>query len=276
MATFKLDPGQPARHVAIAPGTELRFSGSFASANDGAVIDAATTSWPDGEHAGVDAGGMVDFAGGGLRLTSRDPATHEVVAVATGGDAPLCKAAGVASPCIALRLGPLARSRLLTRDDMISSLQGQITVEHVAPPPPPEPNVARDAAKSPIGITVLILALVASVGFLGFAIRRRAQASPLGRLRLLVKRVERKLALADAALAATLRPVVKKALSVIEQKKVPSASQTARIHDALTRVEQCLDEIATSAVETRSREVADQLLFEMQSALDAAAEARAL
>lgn len=275
MATFKLDPAQPARHVAIAPGTELRFSGSFVS-SDGAVIDAATTSWPDGDHAGIDPGGMVDFAGGGLRLTSRDLQSHEVVAIATGGDAPLCKAAGVASPCIALRLGPLAKSRLLTRDDMVSSLQGQITVEHVAPPPPPEPNAARDAAKSPIGITVLLVALAASVGFLGYTIRRRVRATPIGRLRLLVRRVERKLSLADAALAATLRPVVKKALSVIEQKRVPSAAQTARIHEALSRVEQCLDDIATSAVETRSREVADQLLFEMQSALDAAAEARAL
>lgn len=275
MATFKLDPAEAARHVSISPGGELRFSGRFVS-SDGAVIDAATTSWPDGDHAGIDPGGMVDFAGGGLRLTSRDPQTHEVVAIATGGDAPLCKAAGVASPCIALRLGPLAKSRLLTRDDMVSSLQGQITVEHVAPPPPPEPNVARDAAKSPIGITVLLVALAASAMFLGWTVRRRSQASPIGRLRLLVRRVERKLSLADAALAATLRPVVKKALAVIEQKKVPSAAQTARIHDALTRVEQCLDNIATSAVETRSREVADQLLFEMQSALDAAAEARAL
>ena len=275
MATFTLDPAQPARHVSISPGGELRFSGSLVS-SDGAVIDAATTSWPDGEHAGIDAGGMVDFAGGGLRLTSRDPQSHEVVAIATGGDAPLCEAAGVASPCIALRLGPLARTRLLTRDEMVSSLQGRITVEYVAPPPPPEPDVVKDAAKSPIGISVLLAALAASVVFLGWAARRRAQATPIGRLRLLVRRVERKLSLADAALAVTLRPVVKKALAVIEQKKVPSAAQTARIHDALTRVEQCLDQIATSAVEARSREVADQLLFEMQSALDAAAEARAL
>ncbi len=275
MATFTLDPAQPARHVSISPGGELRFSGSLVS-SDGAVIDAATTSWPDGEHAGIDAGGMVDFAGGGLRLTSRDPQSHEVVAIATGGDAPLCEAAGVASPCIALRLGPLARTRLLTRDEMVSSLQGRITVEYVAPPPPPEPSVVKDAARSPIGVSVLLAALAASVVFLGWAARRRAQATPIGRLRLLVRRVERKLSLADAALAVTLRPVVKKALAVIEQKKVPSAAQTARIHDALTRVEQCLDQIATSAVEARSREVADQLLFEMQSALDAAAEARAL
>jgi hypothetical protein len=275
MATFKLDPTLPARHVSIDPGTELRFSGSFVT-SDGAVIDAATTSWADGDHPGIDAGGMVDFAGGGLRLTSRDPAAHEVVAIATGGDAPACKAAGVASPCVALRIAPLARTRLLTRDELVTSLQGQITVEHVAPPPPPEPNVAREAVKSPIGMVVLLTALAASVVFLGFTVRRRVQASPIGRLRALVKRVEQKLARADAALSVTLRPVVKKALQVIEQKKVPSAAQTARIHDALSRVEQCLDQVANNAVEARSREVADELLFEMQSALDAAAEARAI
>jgi len=276
MTFFKLDLAQPARHVDVAPGGEIRFKGSFIS-TDGSTIDAATTSWPDAEHPGVDAGGFVDFEGGGFHLSSRDPTTHEVVAVATGAPAPLCQAAGVASPCVALRLGPLARTRLLTRDELRTSLRGDITIEHVSPPPPPAKAPLQEAAESPLALA-LLAALLATVAVSSvWLFRRRARLSPAGQLKLLVSRVQRKLRTADAALAATLNPVVKKALRAVEQKQIaPSSPQAARIREALDRVEMCLDQTASRTREARSREVADELLFEMQSALDAATETASL
>src|SRR5215212_3954022 len=96
----------PASHIDVQPGGEIVVSGSFKSAFDGSEIDAATTSWPAGAPGGesVDAGGLIEFAGSGFHVTARDPVTHVVRAVATGKEAPACASAGVAAPCLPLRV----------------------------------------------------------------------------------------------------------------------------------------------------------------------------
>ena len=119
--------------VNVTPGGEVVLKGSFTSTHDGSVIDAATTQWPAGSPGGasIDAGGLIDFAAGGLHMTSRDPAKHEVHAVATGEIGPACQLSGVASPCLVLRHAPLARSRLITMDEWAASLKGGIETEIV-------------------------------------------------------------------------------------------------------------------------------------------------
>src|SRR5262245_59680311 len=119
---------RPAIAVDVTPGGEIILRGSYQSTHDGSIVDAAVTTWPADAPGGasVDAGGLIDFEAGGFHLTSRNIATHEVHAVATGGPAPACAAFGVASPCLALRVEPQARTRLLTMDAWTKSLKGGI------------------------------------------------------------------------------------------------------------------------------------------------------
>src|SRR5438552_16150444 len=108
---------QPAIHVDAAPGGEIVIRGSYASAHDGSIVDAATTTWPAGAPGGasVDPGGLLEVSDAyGFHLTSRDPSTHEVHAVATGEGSAACSAFGVAAPCLPLRVRLQAQSRLLT------------------------------------------------------------------------------------------------------------------------------------------------------------------
>lgn len=279
--TLKLDPGVFAQPIELPPGQEVRFKGSY-RASDGSTIDAATTSWPEGSPggAGVDAGGFVDFAGGGLKLSARDPVTHEVVAITTGGEAPACSAAGVASPCVALRTVHLARSRFMTREELRSSLQGEITIELVAPPPPPAPpppTPVRDAVTSPLALVLAAMIALFAAGALGFfALRRRAR-SPAGQMRTLIARVHKKLAHADAGLAAALDPVVKKTLAALSARRIdPASREGVRIAQVLTMVEQRIDDSARRVVEEREQRAADELVLEMESALEAAQETATL
>jgi hypothetical protein len=273
MAGAKLDLDRPVQHVDVQPGGEIRFSGSFHSTLDGSVVDAATTTWPDGAPGGgsVDAGGIVELAGGGFHLRSRDPVTHEVVAIATGDTAPVCDAAGVASPCLVLRTQPQATSRLVTMSDWKQSLKGGITYEIVGAP---VYAPAVRAAANPFVVGALGTVALAVVGAAIIALRRRAKSSPAGQLRELVARVERKLVRADAALVATLRPAVGRTLEAIEEKRVdPSSREGVRVKELLLRVEARLDETVEQARAEKEQEAADELVLEVESALEAAREA---
>ena len=171
-----------ATHVAVRPGEEIILRGSFYSKHDGATIDAATTAWPAEAPGGasVDSGGLIDFAGGGFHVTSRNPATHEVHAVATGDPAPLCAQAGVQAPCLPLRLLPLARARFMTVNDWSATLvggpqSGCLAMEvpaHVLPPVPP-------GAERYLQVTGAALGIAAVVG-LAWVIQRRRASSPPG------------------------------------------------------------------------------------------------
>ena len=274
---MKLDPAAFAQPIDLPAGQEVRLKGSYRAA-DGSVIDAATTTWPKDTPggAGVDAGGLVDFAGGGLRLTSRDPVTHEVVAIATVSEGPACSAAGVSSPCVALRTVHLARTRFMTRDELRASMQGEITVELVAPPPPvPPPPLAplRDAVTSPLALALALLVALVAAGGLTFIVLRRRARSPAGRMRALVARVHKKLSGADAGLAATLEPVVRKTLAALSSRRIdPASREGVRVAQVLSLVEHRIDESARRAVEEREQQAADELVLEMESALEAAQE----
>lgn len=277
MATFTLRLDQLAQHVDVEPGAEIHLKGSVRSA-DGAIIDAASTTWPEGEGpASVDSGGLVDLKGGGFHLSSRDPATHEVVAIATGEDAPACAAAGVKAPCIALRTLPLSRTRLMTREELTQSLTGKISVETLGKPelpPPPPLQPVRDLVAQPAfqaAISVLLLALLASLAVL---VQRRRKRSPRGQLEALIARVSSKLKTADAALAATLTPAVKKARALLDERRIDAASQEGqRVRDVLLRVELNLDETAQRTRAAKEQEAADELLIEVEAAVEAANEA---
>lgn len=69
-----LNPRTPAVHVDVRPGGEIVVKGSFYSAHDGSTIDAAATIWPENAPGGAsaDSGGLIDFAAGGFRVSSRD------------------------------------------------------------------------------------------------------------------------------------------------------------------------------------------------------------
>lgn len=275
--TFPLAIDATAIHVDVAPGVEIRLSGSYRM-QDGSVIDAVTTSWPEGTPGGqgVDPGGFVDLKGGGFHLVSRDPVSHKVIAVATGEDAPACRAAHVAAPCLPLRTIPLAQSRLLMKDELRSSMSGAITVELTsAPPIPVEPAASpvNDVVRSPFVIGGACLAAAVGVGAIVWMARKRRKLSPEGRLRDLVARVQKKLGRADSDIFAALGPVVKKTLAIVNDKRVdPKSKEGQRVVELLVRVESRLDATVEQARADKERAAADELVLEMETALEAASE----
>ncbi len=271
-----IDLDRLASHVPVEPGGEIRLKGSFHSTFDGAEIDAATTTWPEGTPGGasVDPGGLIDFKAGGFHVTSRDPKTHEVVAIATGDPAPVCAKLGVKAPCLPLRTLPLSQSRLVTMDEWKSSLKGAINLEIVAPPPPPAYAPVVSAATHPAVLGAAGVAGLAAVVGLAWMIRRRQKLSPIGQMRELVARVSRKLTTADPVFAATVTPAMKHARSILDERRVdPSSKEGQRVRDILLRVESKLDEAAADAKAAKEQAAADELAAEMEAALDAAREA---
>lgn len=276
-----LNPRTPAVHVDVRPGGEIIVKGSFYSAHDGSTIDAAATIWPENAPGGAsaDSGGLIDFAAGGFRVTDRNLKTHEVHAIATGDPSPACDALRVASPCLPMRTVLAAQSRLLTVDEWSKTLKGGtegmancLVLEvpsAVLPPVAPKTAMYLQWAG---GIFVFFLAIIAV-----FALRKRQQNTPQGRLLALAKRVQNKLSSSDAVLRAPLSPAIESALKAVAGKKVdPAGSEGKRVEQALLRVEMELDSKAKQARAEQEQEAADELLREMESALEAAEEASAI
>ncbi|WP_437530509.1 hypothetical protein WME79_49875 [Sorangium sp. So ce726] len=265
--TFTLRRDVAAQHVDVAPGGEIVLRGKLVCSTDASVIDAATTTWPAGAPGGasVDSGGLVDFEQGGFHMTSRDPATHEVHAIATGDPAPACALAGVEAPCLPLRLLPLARSRLQTAQELGSCLHGGITVEvpeALVPPVPPSVAPYVQGAAVLLGLGVL-----ASVGW---AVQRRRARSPFGQLIGLANRTRAKLKGADPVVAAPLAPAVDAALGALKRRRVDAAStEGKRVAEVLRRVEARLDASAVEARADEEAQAADELVREIESALEA-------
>ncbi len=278
MGELKLPLDELAVPLDLLPGAEVKFSGSVRT-QDGATIDAATTQWPGGEDgpAGVDAGGLIDFAAGGLKLVSRDPETHEVVAVVTGEPGPVCKALRVGSPCIVLRTMQLSRTRLLTPTDLTKSLVGGLVVKTIDPPPPPPTSAilpAKNFITHPATLGVLGVSALAGVGALAWVIRRRQKLSPEGQLRELTKRVQEKLRGADAALVATLTPALRRVMGAVSDKKLDAKSSEAdRVRQVLARIESSIDRSARDKESAKQQAAADELVLEMEAAMEAAEEA---
>jgi hypothetical protein len=262
-----------AQPVSIEPGGEIVLRGSLHSRHDGSVVDAATTTWPAEAPGGasVDAGGLVDFEAGGFHMTSRDPVTHEVHAVAKSEPGQACAALGVASPCLPLRLQNQAVSRLMTAGEWARSLQeggGQITMSVLNPV---LPQVQPAAVPYVWGAASLIVVGLAAI--LGVRFRRQRAASPAGQMLALARRVQDKLAGADAVLAAPLTPAVAVALRSLRQRKVdPRSAEGKRVEAVLLRVEARLDESVHQLRAEEEQRAADELVQEMESALEAADE----
>jgi hypothetical protein len=262
----------PATPVVVRRGEEVVLRGSFKSTLDGSVVDAATTTWPAGAPGGasLDQGGLVDLAGGGFRVTARDPVTHEVHAMATGDAAPACAAAGVSAPCLPLRTISLSQSRLVTVTDWQRSLVGEITVE--APQPP---SVVAPLAEPAPPWAWMALGVVAAITALGsaIAVQRSRAGSAEGKLLALAKRVRAKLGTADPVLAAPLSPALESALVAVKRRRVRADSaEGRRIAEVLVRVETAIERGSELARAEAERELVDDLAREVESALEAAAE----
>jgi hypothetical protein len=273
LPTLQVTVDKPAVAVSVEAGREIVLRGAFHSTHDGSVIDAASTTWPEGAPGGasVDPGGLVDFAGGGFHVTKLDAERHEVRAVATGDPAPACELAGVSSPCLALRLEPQARTRLLTMAEWRSSLKGSISLEIPAMPVPPvAPRVVRPPVPMPVlALAGAALALVL-VALMAMRARARRRASPAFALAELCREVERRLA-DDAVLGASLARPVKSTLTAVKSGRVDASSpEGLRVRRALELALERLRDKTQRVREAREREAADELVGEMEAALEAA------
>lgn len=260
--------------VHVAPGNEIVVKGSYTSTFDGSVIDASATTFAGGQpgSASVDQGGLIDFAGGGFHITSRDPITHEVHAVATGEGAPACAAVGVAGPCLPMRTMKLAQSRLMSSAEFSRTLKGGLQATMIAPPAyAPVTTAARSNAPA-IGLFLaLLLAVIGAVLF--SRARRQRAASPRGQLLALASAVREKARRANPIIAAPLTPAIDAALSSLEGGKIdPSSPQGQRVRVVLERVATRLDEAQSKLKEQSEKAEADDLVRELDVALEAAEE----
>lgn len=187
----------PARPVQVAPGGEVILRGTVRSTHDGTVFDAATSrpgaTGVEGDGAPVP-GGIYDLEGGGWRIVARDLRAHSYRLAATGEPGAQCVAANVPSPCLPLRLLPLAQTRLLAVSDFARTLSGELTMEVI------------DAEEVPARVPpflerygmVLGLGALGLVGaFVGVRVLRRRAATPEAMLRRTAARVRAKLASGD-------------------------------------------------------------------------------
>ncbi len=265
-ASTPISLDSPAIHLDVAPGGEIILRGAYEIAGMGTVIDAATLTAPG---AGPVPGGMIDFEPGGFHLTSRNPETHEVHLIATGDPAEACAAVGVAAPCLPIRAQKLAIQQLVPLAEWRKQLKGGLSYELVTPPvyaPPPAVVPYLEVAGA--------VAAVAVIGALFYRRQKRQAASPAGRLLTLARRVQDKLARADAVVAAPLAPAIRTALQALREQRVDASSKEGqRIAAVLQRVDARLDDSMKQARADQEQQAADELVQEFEAALEAADEA---
>lgn len=105
------------------------------------------------------------------------------------------------------------------------------------------------------------------------ALEEMKDASPEGQLLALSRRVKAQLERADQVVAAPLRPTVDAAMKAIREKRVDASSKEGkRVADALRRVNERLEATVREERAAKEQEAADELLREMESALEAAEE----
>lgn len=273
--SFSLSLSTPAQHVAVAPGGEIVLKGAFRSSHDGSVVDAASTTWPQGAPGGasVDAGGLVDLQKGGFHITSRDPVTHEVHAVYDTSTPSACALYGTSAPCLPLRLREPAQKRLITDGDWARSLKGGITVEVINPPAyAPAVSAGKQAAPYLAGAAALLAAGLGVAAALRW--RRRKAESPQAQLLALARKVQQHARGADPALAAPLAGPLAGAIERLEKGAIdPASPEGRRVRVMLEKVDQKLTDKAQQARSQREREVADELAREVEDAFEAAEEA---
>ncbi|MEZ4302261.1 MAG: hypothetical protein R3B70_45455 [Polyangiaceae bacterium] len=263
--------------VNVRPGGEIVVTGECYLSHDGSKIDAATTHWPKEAPGGesVDPVGLIDAQASGLSLTSRDLAKHEYHYVFEGETPPACKAAGIEGACIVPSTMKLAVERGIPSAELLSKLKGAngcLTAEV------PQPTVvAAGKATLPYLAIAAGIGAAALVGLVAIRMYRRRRASPMGQLLALARRVQNKVSTADAIVAAPLGRAVETALRSLRAGRVdPASAEGKRVAAVLLRVETQLDAQAAQARAEEEREAADELVREVESALEAAEEASAL
>ena len=280
--TLSISPLQPGAHVPVSPGATIIVRGAFHSRHDGTVLDAATTSWPADAPGGasVAAGGLIDFRAGGFDVIAADAVSHEAQAVATGREAPACRALGLAAPCLPLRTGELAHRRLLTVRDFAASLHGEMTVdvpEQAALTVTDSDPAA--AAGAPSWVPDFALAGATAWAFTVFGVGlwllyRRWAGSARRRLAKLVRQIERTAMTADPVLSQVLAPALDSMVRALRDRRLDPASVEGRRLDQSLR--QLHSDLLSGVVEQQRRDerrVADELACQLQQALEAAAEA---
>ncbi|MBI4704744.1 MAG: hypothetical protein HY744_26880, partial [Deltaproteobacteria bacterium] len=247
--------------------------GAFYSRHDGSVIDAAGTTWPATGPTGGAAlpGGLVDLEAGGFELVSRDSATHEIAAVATGGPAPACELAGVTPPCLVLRADQQAHRRLLRTDEWAASLRGAIQVQI---PEPAGAAVPTDAATAvPFAAATAAAALAATIVYLAY---RRSRRSHRARFLRLTRQVGRAIRRLDPVLAVVAAPAIEAARRATRRHRLdPASAEGQRVTRALETMQGELYTSSQRQLAAEQRELADDLVGRLQAALQAAAEASA-
>lgn len=261
----------------VRPGGEIVVTGSCYLSHDGSTLDAGTTQWPKEAPGGAsrDPVGLVDAQASGLSLSSRDLDRHEFHYVYSGEPSAACQAAGIQGACVIPSTMKLAVSRGIPSAELLAKLKGAngcLTVEVPEPPP-----LAAAAPAVPyLGVAAGIGAAIV-VGLVALRARKKRRESPAGQLLLLARRVQGKLRGADAVLAAPLTRAVETALSALAAGRVdPASAEGKRVASVLMRVETRLDSHAAEARAEQEREAADELVREVESALEAAEEASAI
>jgi hypothetical protein len=190
-------------------GSDVVVQGAVRTSFDGAVFDAATRTdtLPDGTTV-TRTGGFYDLEAGGLRVVSTDARTHEVHLVASGADAPGCRALGLEGACLVPRVDALARERLMTRGEFLDSLTGDVSVDAAAPTPP---SFIRSHAWD-LGLLAALGLAALAVTIVTLVVKAR-RSSALGRVREAAREAHAAIgADADlAALRAQIAPLVERA-----------------------------------------------------------------
>lgn len=263
--------------VDVRPGGEIIVRGSCHLSHDGSTIDAGTTRWPEDAPGGasIDPVGLIDAEASGLSLVSRDLEAHEFHYVASGEASAVCQAAGIPGVCLVPRTMKLSLDRNIPSAEFLSKLKGANGCLTVDVPAPPALAAVRPAYPF-LGAAAGIAAAIA-VGLVAFRIRKQRRTSPLGQLLALARRVQTKVQSADVVVAAPLGRAVETALRALKAGRVdPTSAEGRRVAAVLIRVETQLDAHAAETRAEQEREAADELVREVESALEAAEEASAI
>lgn len=167
----------------LTPGEEVVVDGAVHSSFDGTTYSAA--DW-------------FETSGTGLRPGKPRDNVAGYVLAATGEDGPMCRAAGLASPCLVPQTRELAHSRLLTERELVQTLTGSFQVSGSRTPAPAPALTPREQRGASLGA---LSVLVAGFAVARLAARKKKRATPLGQV-LIAAREARHRTRGDVTLAA--------------------------------------------------------------------------